>query len=219
VGPPAAAGRWSLVSDLIHDDPTPTERAHALALQLLDRHGVVTREAALAEGTPGGFSAVYPILKAMEETGAVRRGYFVEGLGAAQFAHPGAVDRLRGVRDADDDEPSVRVLAAADPAQPYGAALSWPETAGHPSRSAGAYVVLANGEPAAFLERGAKTLVTFGGDPARWTDAVASLVKDGVVRRIELRTIDGHPATEHPAAAALRDAGFVDGYRGLTLRG
>jgi ATP-dependent helicase Lhr and Lhr-like helicase len=218
-GPPAAAGRWSLVGDLIRDVPAPTERAHALALQLLDRHGVVTRESALAEGTPGGFSAVYPILKAMEETGAVRRGYFIEGLGGAQFAHPGAVDRLRAYRDADRDDPSVRVLAAADPAQPYGAALPWPDAAGHPSRSAGAYVVLADGEPAVFLERGAKTLVTFGAEPASWADALASIVKDGVVRRIELRTIDGGPAGEHAAASALRDAGFVDGYRGLTLRG
>jgi len=218
-GPPAAAGRWSLVADLIRDEPSPTERAHALALQLLDRHGVVTREAALAEGTPGGFSAVYPILKAMEETGAVRRGYFVEGLGGAQFAHPGAVDRLRGFRDAERDEPAVRVLAAADPAQPYGATLPWPDAAGHPSRTAGAYVLLADGAPAAFLERGAKTLVTFGVEPAVWADALASVVKDGVVRRIELRTIDGEPAGEHPAAPVVRAAGFVDGYRGLTLRG
>jgi ATP-dependent Lhr-like helicase len=154
----------------------------------------------------------------MEESGAVRRGYFVEGLGGAQFAHPGAVDRLRTYRDP-DDQPSVRALAAADPAQPYGAALPWPEAAGRPSRSAGAYVVLADGRPAAFLERGAHTLVTFGGDPAAWTDALAALVKDGLVRRIELRTIDGEPAADHVAASALRVAGFADGYRGLTLRG
>jgi ATP-dependent Lhr-like helicase len=217
-GPPAAAGRWSLVADLIRDTPAPTQRAHAVALQLLDRHGVVTREAALAEGTEGGFAAVYPILKAMEETGTVRRGYFVAGLGGAQFAHPGAVDRLRAFRDA-DDRPTVWSLAAADPAQPYGAALPWPDAEGRPSRSAGAYVVLADGEPAAFLERGARTLVTFGGEPTDWTDALAALVKDGLVRRIELRTIDGVPSAEHPAAPALRAAGFADGYRGLTLRG
>jgi ATP-dependent helicase Lhr and Lhr-like helicase len=218
-GPPAAAGRWSLVADLIREDPAPTQRAHAVALQLLDRHGVVTREAALAEGTPGGFAAVYPVLKAMEETGAVRRGYFVAGLGGAQFAHPGAVDRLRAFRDADREDPAIQTLAAADPAQPYGAALPWPESAGHPSRSAGAYVVTIDGAPAAFLERGGKTLVTFGADPSTWADAVAGLVKDGVVRRIELRTIDGAPAVDHPAADALRAAGFADGYRGLTLRG
>jgi ATP-dependent Lhr-like helicase len=154
----------------------------------------------------------------MEESGVVRRGYFVAGLGGAQFAHPGAVDRLRAFRDA-DDRPTVWSLATADPAQPYGAALPWPESEGRPSRSAGAYVVLADGEPAAFLERGAKTLVTFGGEPTDWTDALAALVKDGLVRRIELRTIDGVPSAEHPAAPALRAAGFADGYRGLTLRG
>jgi ATP-dependent Lhr-like helicase len=113
----------------------------------------------------------------------------------------------------------VVTLAAADPAQPYGAALAWPETAGRPSRSAGAYVVLANGEPAAFLERGGKTLVTFGADPTRWADALAALVKDGRVRRIELRQIDGTAAGDHAAAALLREVGFADGYRGLTLRG
>jgi len=217
-GPPAGAGRWSLVTDVVRDVPGATERAHALAAQLLDRHGVVTREATLAEGTPGGFAAVYPVLKLMEEAGAVRRGYFVAGLGAAQFAHPGAVDRLRTLREGDAGD-EVVTLAAADPAQPYGAALVWPETAGRPSRSAGAYVVLANGEPAAFLERGAKTLVTFGADPRRWADALAALVKDGRVRRIELRQIDGTAAGDHPAAAVLREVGFADGYRGLTLRG
>ncbi len=155
----------------------------------------------------------------MEEAGTVRRGYFIAGLGAAQFAHPGAVDRLRSVREPGDD-PEAITLAAADPAQPYGAALPWPESGGHPSRTAGAYVVLADGTPAAFLERGAKTLVTFGAaDPSAWVDAIAALAKDGRVRRIELRQIDGVPSVEHRAADALRDAGFVDGYRGLTLRG
>ena len=179
----------------------------------------MTRESALAEEVPGGFAGVYPVLKAMEETGAVRRGYFVAGLGGAQFALPGAVDRLRSVRDPAGDA-VLATLAAADPAQPYGAALPWPEAAGRPSRSAGAYVVLHDGRPAVFLERGAKTLVTFPGiDPATWADAVAAIAKDGRVRRLELRQIDGVPATEHPAADALRSAGFTDGYRGLTLRG
>jgi len=203
---------------MVRDVPGATERAHALAAQLLDRHGVVTREATLSEGTPGGFAAVYPVLKLMEEAGAIRRGYFIAGLGGAQFAHPGAVDRLRTLRErADDGE--VVTLAAGDPAQPYGAALPWPETTGRPSRSAGAYVVLADGEPAAFLERGAKTLVTFGVDASRWADALAGLVKDGRVRRIELRQIDATAAGDHPAASLLREVGFVDGYRGLMLRG
>jgi len=203
---------------VVREVPGATERAHALAAQLLDRHGVVTREAALAEGTPGGFAAVYPVFKLMEETGAVRRGYFIAGLGGAQFAHPGAVDRLRTLREG-GDAGEVVTLAAADPAQPYGAALAWPESTGRPSRSAGAYVVLADGEPAAFLERGAKTLVTFGADATRWADALAALVKDGRVRRIELRQIDGAAAGDHAAAPLLRQVGFTDGYRGLTLRG
>jgi len=217
-GPPAGAGRWSLVASLLHPEPSATERAIARAGQLLDRHGVVTREAALAEDVPGGFAGVYPVLKTMEESGTVRRGYFVSGLGAAQFASPGAVDRLRSLRNA-SPEAAVATLAAADPAQPYGAALAWPDSAGRPSRSAGAYVLLRDGRPVAFLERGARTLATFGeDDPAGWADALAAIAKDGRVRRIELRQIDGIAAGDHPAAEALRAAGFVDGYRGLTLR-
>jgi ATP-dependent Lhr-like helicase len=188
-------------------------------MQLLDRYGVVTREAVLAEGVPGGFAGVYGVLKTMEESGKVRRGYFVAGMGAAQFAHAGAVDRLRAPR-ADDDERSAEtlVLAATDPAQPYGAALPWPESAGRPARAAGAFVVLAGGDPVAFLERGARSMLTFGSDPSEWSDALAGLVKDGRLRKIELQRIDGLPIGESPLADGLRDAGFVDGYRGLTLR-
>jgi len=218
-GPPAAAGRWSLVRTLLEPEPSPTEAAHARAMQLLERHGVLTREAVLAEGSPGGFAGVYAVLRALEESGKVRRGYFVDGLGAAQFALPGAVERIRDLREA-PREASVVALAAADPAQPYGAALPWPQNVGRPSRTAGAYVVLADGEPAAFLERGARTLLTFtaGGDGA-WIDALASLVKDGRVRRIELSRIDGEPAGGSAFAEDLRTAGFIDGYRGLVLRG
>jgi ATP-dependent Lhr-like helicase len=217
-GPPAGAGRWSLV-DRLAAEPSPTERAHAVAVQLLDRHGVLTREAALAEEVPGGFAGIYPVLRAMEEAGTVRRGYFVAGLGAAQFALAGAVDRVRAARDP-SNQPELLTLAAADPAQPYGAALPWPATPGRPSRTAGAFVVLDDGAPAVFLERGAKTAATFeGGDPARWADALAALVKDGRLRRIELETIDGEPARRHVAADALLAAGFTDGYRGLMLRG
>jgi ATP-dependent Lhr-like helicase len=183
---------------------------------------VVTREAVLAEGTPGGFAGVYGVLKALEETGKVRRGYFVAGLGAAQFAHPGAVDRLRAEREPGggdaDGARSVAMLAAADPAQPYGSALPWPETPGHPARAAGALVVLVNGSLAAYLERGGRSLSTFGVEPADWADALVSLVKDGRLRKIELSRIDGEPATLSPAADALRHAGFVDGYRGLMAR-
>jgi ATP-dependent Lhr-like helicase len=188
---------------------------------LLDRHGVLTREAALAEGIPGGFAGIYPVLRAMEESGSVRRGYFVSGLGAAQFALPGAVDRLRAARELDTDtpEPGSLVVAAADPAQPFGAALPWPQGDGRPSRVAGAYVVLVGGTLAAFLERGARSLLTFGVAADAWADALASLVKDGRLRRIELVRIDGGPSGASPAADRLRAVGFVDGYRGLTLRG
>ena len=150
----------------------------------------------------------------------MRRGYFVAGMGAAQFAHPGAVDRLRAARDPDEErEADTLVLAATDPAQPYGAALPWPENAGRPARAAGAFVVLAGGEPVAFLERGARSLLTFDNEPATWADALAGLVKDGRLRRIELQRIDGVPVGESPIADATHAAGFVDGYRGLTLRG
>jgi ATP-dependent Lhr-like helicase len=165
-------------------------------MQLLERHGVLTREAVLAKGAPGGFAGVYAVLRALEESGKVRRGYFVDGLGAAQFALPGAVERIRDLREA-SAEASVLALPAADPAQPYGAALPWPQGTGGSGdpRGRGAYVVLASGEPAAFLERGARTLLTFaaGGDGG-WIDALASLVKDGRLRRIELSRIDGEPA-------------------------
>jgi ATP-dependent Lhr-like helicase len=223
-GPPAGAGRWSLVAGLRQPAPAATERAHALARQLLDRHGLVTREAVLAEGVPGGFVGIYPVFRAMEDAGHVRRGYFVAGLGGAQFAHPGAVERLRAFREApveDDDDGSngPLVLAAADPAQPYGAALPWPASEGRPARQAGAYVVLADGAPAAYLERGARSLLTFGAEPEAWVDALASLVKDGRLRRIQLGRIDGDDASLHAAAPDLRAAGFADGYRGLTLRG
>src|SRR5690606_25503289 len=145
LGPPAAAGRWSRTTTLFQPAPSPTEAAHARALQLLERYGVLTREAALGEGAEGGFAGVYPVLKALEERGQVRRGYFVAGLGAAQFAVAGAVDRLRAEREPDEDDQPF-VLAATDPAQPFGAALPWPESEGRPARAAGALVVLAAGE-------------------------------------------------------------------------
>src|SRR6202022_2415131 len=128
-----------------------SDRGHALALSLLERHGVVTRESVLGETVPGGFASVYPVLGAMEEAGKIRRGYFVEGLGAAQFALPGAVDRLRAERTP-VDAPRVLLLAAADPANPYGATLAWPR-AKKIQRVGGAHLVLVDGEPALYLER------------------------------------------------------------------
>jgi ATP-dependent helicase Lhr and Lhr-like helicase len=222
LGPPAGAGRWSLVAPLLEPRPSPTEAAHARALQLLERHGVLTREAVLAEGVDGGFATVYPVLKVLEERGQVRRGYFVAGLGAAQFALPGAVDRLRSAREAPEaGEPLV--LAATDPAQPFGAALAWPETAPgtRPARSAGALVVLVGGEPAAWLDRRGHHLVTFpaGAADDAWVAAVPGLVTAGRVRSLEVRRIDGAPVAESSWATSLRLAGFADGYRGLVLRG
>ncbi len=228
LGPPAGAGRWSLVGGLLEPAATPTETAHALAGTLLARHGIVTREGVNAEGVIGGFTGVYPVLKALEESGRVRRGWFVAGMGAAQFALPGAVERLRSHREdgapgsssqpSDDDD--TLVLAATDPAQPYGAAIPWPEhTAGRTARAAGAQVVLCRGSLAVFIERGGKSLLTWAAhDPSGWADAIVVAHKEGRVGTLQLQTIDGQPARNAPCADALRAAGFVDGYRGLTLR-
>ena len=219
LGPPAGAGRWSLVAPLLDPVPSPTEIAHAQALQLLERHGVVTREGVRAEGVPGGFAAVYPVLRALEETGRARRGWFVAGLGAAQFALPGAVDRVRSFRTINPDDPRAVVLAATDPAQPYGAAVSWPDTPGRPARAAGAHVVIVDGELAVYLERGGKSLLTFGSaDPQVWTEALVEAHKEGRVGRLQLERIDDEPARSSLHADALRHAGFADGYKGLTLR-
>jgi ATP-dependent Lhr-like helicase len=219
IGPPAGAGRWSLVAPLAQPLASPTESAHALALQLLERNGVLTRESVLAEGVEGGFAGIYPVLKALEERGHARRGYFVAGLGAAQFALPGAVDRLRAERDVGEGAAAV-VLAATDPAQVYGGALPWPESAGRPARAAGSLVVLVDGEAAAYLDRGGRGLLTFpaAAEDDRWIDALASIVKDGRARSLELQKIDGEPAIPSALAPRLRAVGFVDGYRGLVLR-
>jgi ATP-dependent Lhr-like helicase len=189
-------------------------------LQLLERYGVLTREAALGEGAEGGFAGVYPVLKALEERGQVRRGYFVAGLGAAQFAVPGAVDRLRAEREPADAAPIV--LAATDPAQPYGAALAWPPSEGRPARAAGALVVLADGEALVYLERGGHRVVRFPAaeDDHRWVGALADLVERGRFRSLELRTIDGASVNEGPpeVRAALEQAGFQQAYKGWTRR-
>jgi ATP-dependent Lhr-like helicase len=220
LGPPAGAGRWSLVVPLLEPQPTPTEAAHAQALQLLERHGVVTREGVRAEGTAGGFAGVYPVLKALEESGKARRGWFVAGLGAAQFALPGAVDRLRAHRTIDEeDHARVLVLAATDPAQPYGAALSWPEHngSGRPARATGAFVVLVDGECAAYLERGGKSLLTFHTPVEEFAEAIVAAHKEGRLGRVQIERINDEPARTSPAAEALRNAGFANGYKGLTL--
>jgi ATP-dependent Lhr-like helicase len=200
---------------------------------------VLTRGAVAAERVPGGFAAVYPVLRAMEETGQCRRGYFVDGLGAAQFALPGAVDRMRamagdliaggtaGAADSDRRGRTV-VLAAADPAQPYGAALPWPSrpeetaTSHRPGRKAGAVVVLFAGELALYVERGGKTLLSWTDDPAvlaPCAHALAAAVRDGALGRMTVEKADGGAVQDSPLAAALSAAGFRATPRGLRLRG
>ena len=215
---PAARGRWSLVEGLLQPAPAPRERARALAETLLDRHGVVTRAAVLGEGIPGGFSAVYGELRLMEEAGLAQRGYFVEGLGGAQFAVTTAVERLRDVREADPVAPPV-VLAAVDPANPYGAALPWPEASRKLARIAGAWVVLAGGKPALYVEKGGRGLVTIEPDllePA--IAALAGLVESGRVRRLAPERVDGEPIVGTEAERLLLDHGFLQGHRKLVLR-
>jgi ATP-dependent Lhr-like helicase len=213
-------------------DPDPTRRLHASAERLLDRYGVVTRGAVSAERVPGGFAAVYKVLSAFEDAGRCRRGYFIEGLGAAQFGSAGAVDRLRTFSTAPDDEadPTTVCLAATDPAQPYGAALPWPsapdaEASGHkPGRKAGAVVVLVEGELALYVERGGRTLLTWTDDAARLAsaaDALAAAVRRGALGALTVEKADGVPvlgAGDTPLRAALEGAGFVSSPKGLRLR-
>jgi ATP-dependent helicase Lhr and Lhr-like helicase len=218
-------GRWSLTSALLAGRPSdPSARRRALAELLLERYGILTREQVLAEGVAGGFAAIYPELTQLETLGIARRGYFVEGLGGAQFALPGAVERLRQEHAAGG---GPLVLSAIDPAQPYGAALRWPVRddvpgAGRrPARVAGAYVVLAGGEPIVYLERGGRALQTLveGGD-ARLPGALAALVefvRAGRIKRLALERVDGSPAIGSPVGAELVALGFQEGPRRLTL--
>jgi ATP-dependent Lhr-like helicase len=228
-------GRWSLTEPLLRGGESgvggDSVRRRALGELLLERYGLVTREQVLAEGIPGGFSSIYPELSQLETLGVARRGYFLEGLGGAQFALPGAVERLRargagGARE--DDAPLV--LAAVDPAQPYGAALPWPKRPGdedesrsgrRPARVAGAYVVLVGGDPVVYLERGGRALQTLvaAGD-ARIEPALAALVdhvRTGAIRRVALEKVDGEPAMISPLGPALIALGFQEGPRRLTL--
>src|SRR5207244_7767781 len=147
-------GRWSLADKLVPGRPDP----RALSELLLERQGIVTRDGVRGEGIPGGYGAVYGQLRALETLGVCRRGYFVEGLGGAQFALPGAVERLRELRPREGEEAEPLALAAADPAQPYGAAIPWPKrSGGRAARVAGAHVVLLGGEAALFVERGGRS--------------------------------------------------------------
>ncbi len=250
-GPPTVSGRWSLV---LPGEADPTRRLHALARTLLDRHGILTRGAVATERVPGGFAALYPVLRAMEDAGQCRRGYFVESLGAAQFALPGAVNRMRamaadfsfpaipaapdpwasgpggaaGGQAADTDAgPGVLVLAAADPANPYGSALPWPDRpdetpGGHrPGRKAGALVVLADGHLVLYVERGGRTLLSWTSDPAvlgPGAAALAGAVRGGALGRLTVERADGEAVHDSPLARALESAGFRPTPRGLRLR-
>lgn len=209
--PPSGTGRWYLVRDLLAGDPTPEERATSMVDTLLERHGVVTRDAVSAEGVPGGFSGIYPVLASMEDVGKVRRGYFIEGLGGAQFGLPGAIDRLRS-----SASQGVVTLAAADPANPYGAALPWPEGAGgRPGRKSGAYVGLVDGVLSVYVEPGGRTATTFGMDLEPCARALASIAPRH--RSMTLETIDGILAASAGIAPLLVEVGFVNGYRGLVF--
>jgi ATP-dependent Lhr-like helicase len=221
-GPPTLTGRWSATPPRSTDQ---TRRAHAGADALLARHGIVTRGTVVAEHVPGGFAAVYPVLKAFEETGRCRRGYFVEGLGGAQFAAPGAVDRMRTMtspRRASEDSGSI-VLAATDPANPYGAALGWPDHEGshRPGRKAGALVVLVDGELCLYVERGGKSLLSWSEDAAvvqPAADALALAVREGMLGRLAVERADGKSVVNSSLGAALETAGFHPTPRGLRLR-
>ncbi len=223
--PPTAEGRWSLVAARAAGRPGATGWAAAAAQQLLNRHGVLTREAVAVEGLPGGFSAIYDVLKAMEDAGRIRRGYFVGGLAATQFALPAAVDLLRSVRD-EPESPQAVCLAATDPANPYGAILKWPQALSGegprdrrgPTRSAGAGVILVNGELAAYVGRADRQFLTFlpEDEPARSTFAreVAGTLftlatSEGDRGGMLIGEIDGVDAARHPLAPFLVDAGFV----------
>jgi ATP-dependent Lhr-like helicase len=214
--PPQAAGRWSSTAHLTSGDAGDTERHVAWAHLLLDRYGVVTRSAILAEGYPGGFSALYPVLSHLEETGRVRRGYFVEGLGGSQFALPGAVDRLRS-----DPPRQLTVLAATDPANPYGASLPWPELEeGRLARDAGAYVLLWEGELVGYLDRGRRHLTVLADDMSVYGSLGRGLSLIAARhRRTTVNTVNGRPAPTSPIAPALAEWGFATAPRGLTYRG
>jgi ATP-dependent Lhr-like helicase len=224
--PPGTQGRWSLVNSFVRaPEINPTERANAIAQQLLTRYGVVTRETAPAENIAGGFSFVYPVLRAMEDAGRIRRGYFVAGLGATQFATAGALDLLRAFRDPSEKPESV-MLAATDPANPYGSIIKWPESMFALTRSVGASVILVDGRLAAYVGRGEKQITTFlpEEEPTRTNFAreiaktLASIVMSGRRRALLIAEVDGQPVSKSPIAPMLAEAGFTPSSMGYQLR-
>ncbi|MDQ3732902.1 MAG: ATP-dependent helicase [Actinomycetota bacterium] len=221
-GPPQVAGRWSAVPER---DADATRRVHARAESLVERHGILTRSAAGVDELPGAFATLYPVLRAFEESGRLRRGYFIESLGAAQFGSIGAVDRLRGIAGLNEDKGSGAVLlAAADPANPYGAALPWPAREGghRPGRKAGGVVVIVDGALVLYVERGGRSLLTFTEDPDALAEAATALANGaarGALGRLTVQRSDGMSAVEDsPVTRALETAGFTVTPRGLRMR-
>jgi ATP-dependent Lhr-like helicase len=230
-GAAMAGGRWSLVSQLRDAQLSDTQRAVAHANMLLDRYGVVSREMVSAEGLPGGFGPIYKVLSALEEAGRVRRGYFIEGLSGAQFAHPGTVDALRAVRPPDDadlevEEQETVFLPVIDPANPWGSLLPWPETgqggsAARPRRVAGAWLLLCGGEPLLYLGANGRQLITFAAQMARpgvAARAFAALHRVPQIGRrgtLIVEKIDGQAVGDSAYREAMLRSGFVSDYRGL----
>jgi ATP-dependent Lhr-like helicase len=210
----AVQGRWSLTAPLFADAPPAGPKLRAQAELLLERYGIVTRETVLAEGVPGGFATLYGELSNLEMLGTARRGYFVEGLGGAQFALPGAVERLRSLPREED---RYLVLAATDPANPYGAALAWPKREGQggrrPSRTPGAHLLMRDGEPILFVERGGRGILRLadleGGELAAAVASLADAAGEGLVPKLAIERVDGEPVIGSGLEPILIEAGFA----------
>jgi ATP-dependent Lhr-like helicase len=211
VTPPHAAGRWYLTRSLLSSQPSAEESALATIDTLLDRYGIVTRDVVITEGVPGGFAGMYPALSSLEDVGRVRRGYFIDGFGGAQFGLSGAIDRLRLSRAAD-----LIVMAAADPASPFGATIPWPETEGRPTRVAGARVAVADGRLLAWMDPAGRRICVFSGDLGRASAAIETLARAHA--RPSLSHIGTTQIHDHALAAELLDHAFNSGYKGFTLR-
>jgi ATP-dependent helicase Lhr and Lhr-like helicase len=232
--PPTAQGRWALNAPAFATDRSATAWSHAMALQLLTRYGVVFRETAHAENLPGGFSAIYDVMKALEESGKVRRGYFAADLGATQFAMPAAVDLLRSLRlRQSPDKVEMLQLAATDPANPYGALMRWPappDAGSSLTRSVGARVILCDGELVAYLRRGNPNLQMFLPEEEPQRSHVARSLAEFLVTRVQeqedaqgrggllIATVNGIQVAEHWIARFLLDAGFAAGAMGFNVR-
>jgi ATP-dependent Lhr-like helicase len=218
----AIVGRWSLTETLFANAPAQGPRTRAQAELMLERYGIVTRETVLAEGIPGGFSSLYGELSNLEMLGTARRGYFVEGLGGAQFALAGAVERLRGLPHREGE---YMILAATDPAQPYGAALAWPKRAEgrRPARTAGAYVLLRDGNPVIYVERGGKGIVRLveleGEELTAAISELASAAQEKLIPKLGIERVDGEPVMGSGLEEEIIAAGFSRQPRKLVAAG